>query len=388
MSYPGAYLRWKQLLQGPNSGRGPGGRQMDLFSGSREQCLIPLKLPDILLTVYTMTEQILNLTLEIIHLLTGEDYMVVKKYSECVTTSSDPYASQEWTKTPTSMMVPPPISLTHHRDKEQKILENVNKIIQMLTGEVSVRSQDITVHFSMEEWEYLEGHKDQYEDFMMENHQPLNPQDIHLKLQHDNRLPHSELGCLSDGEHFISPSLPSSDPTTLTKLLTQSQIAKENPCPEDNSRCISCQVIYKEKPFSCPECGKRFKLKRHAIHHLKSHSAEKRHSCTECDKHFAHKSNLVIHQRLHTGEKPYLCPECGKCFTSNSKLVRHKRMHTGERPYSCPECEKCFSYRSHVVLHQRIHTGEKPFQCLECGKCFLSNSKLVRHQKTHARKKR
>ncbi|XP_040287561.1 gastrula zinc finger protein XlCGF66.1-like isoform X2 [Bufo bufo] len=92
-----------------------------------------------------MAERILDLTLEILFLLTGEDYSTVKKTSS---------------------------NLIHEKNNE-KILEVVHKMMELLTGEVPIRCQDVAVYFSMEEWEYLEGHKGLYKEVKMEEDQPL-----------------------------------------------------------------------------------------------------------------------------------------------------------------------------------------------------------------------
>ncbi|XP_063290508.1 oocyte zinc finger protein XlCOF22-like [Pelobates fuscus] len=122
-----------------------------------------------------ITERILDLTLEIIYLLTGENYS--KRPGECDSHNSSHHVQQVSFKTQSPSKVLPPHSLMHKRKNDKKILELTNQIIQMLTGEVPIRCEDVTVYFSMEEWEYLEGHmdryKDRYKDVVMETYQPF-----------------------------------------------------------------------------------------------------------------------------------------------------------------------------------------------------------------------
>ncbi|XP_075071072.1 uncharacterized protein LOC142160072 isoform X18 [Mixophyes fleayi] len=120
-----------------------------------------------------VTGKILNLTLEIIYLLTGQDCIFVRNSGEHLTLGSFPCVSGGLSRTQSPMTEFPPHSLIQERDNDQKILELTNKIIQLLTGEVPIRCEDVTVYFSMEEWEYLEGHKDLYKDVKRENHQTL-----------------------------------------------------------------------------------------------------------------------------------------------------------------------------------------------------------------------
>ncbi|XP_077110294.1 gastrula zinc finger protein XlCGF66.1-like [Ranitomeya variabilis] len=103
-----------------------------------------------------MAERILHLTLEILFRLTGEDYTVVRKTSS--ERCQDP-VSEGWGR-PLSPITGPPPHLIHEDINDQKILELTYKMIELLTGEVPIRCQDVAVYFSMEEWEYLEGHKD------------------------------------------------------------------------------------------------------------------------------------------------------------------------------------------------------------------------------------
>ncbi|XP_077322225.1 gastrula zinc finger protein XlCGF66.1-like [Lithobates pipiens] len=113
------------------------------------------------------TERILDFTLEIIYLLTGEDYKVVNKIS------GKPLTPNSFLHETSPIIVSPPHCRTAKVTSAKKILEVTNKITDLLTGEVPIRCQDVTVYFSMEEWEYLEGHKDLYKDVMMDNQPPL-----------------------------------------------------------------------------------------------------------------------------------------------------------------------------------------------------------------------
>ncbi|XP_073417172.1 uncharacterized protein [Dendrobates tinctorius] len=378
-----------------------------------------------------MADMILHLTLEILFQLTGEDYTVVKKtYSE---RCQDPVS--EGRGRPLSPITgPPPHPLIHEDINDQKILELTYKMIELLTGEVPIRCQDVTVYFSMEEWEYLEGHKDLYKDVMVEVPQPLTSPVLSSERTTPERCPRPLLpqDCKQEDpnvpQDHQGKDLPHIN-TTETYMSGDEQCKEEIPTDNSTDDCTrnsEGHVIYSEftddnhssTSDTCeehviftatPHAHLRKNLSPHpfqkvlssassktniqnkscgnAVKNEMAYVGEKSFSCSECGKYCSSKSSLATHQRSHTGEKLYSCSECGKCFAYKSHFVKHQRVHTGEKSFSCPECGKCFKWQTNLVTHQRIHTGDKQFSSSEFGQNYSEKSILMKHQRSHTGEK-
>ncbi|XP_073516929.1 uncharacterized protein [Phyllobates terribilis] len=378
-----------------------------------------------------MAERIFHLTLEILFRLTGEDYTVVKKTSS--ERCQDP-VSEGWGRPLSPITGPPPHPLIHEDINGQKILELTYKMIELLTGEVPIRCQNVAVYFSMEEWEYLEGHKDLYKDVMMEVPQPLTSPDLSSKRTTPERCPRSLLpqDCKQE-----DPNVPQDHQgKDLTHInTTETYVRGDERCkegiptydyPDDCTRRSEGQLtssIFKSDDLEIPQdtievnaitpdipsslhskdlssdplkqvlssdslpTTKENQSHKISIKNQTAPKAKKPFSCSEYGNSFPLQKFFLKNQDIHTAENIFYCSKCGKCFNQKSKLVRHQRTHTGEMPFSCSECGKCFKWKSDVVIHQRTHTGEKPFSCSECGKCFSWKSHLRNHQKTHTGEK-
>ncbi|XP_075114475.1 uncharacterized protein LOC142183329 isoform X1 [Leptodactylus fuscus] len=380
------------------------------------------------------TEEIVRLALKIICLLTGEDYMVVKKTSgKLVSPSRPPHVSGGWSQSQKSVAESPPHSLIQERNGE-KILDLTNKIIELLTGEVPIRCQDVTVYFSMEEWEYIEGHKDLYKDIMMEDHQTLKspdgsnientpescpgplctqicpeeyPDEDQQAEEEDNvkaEVAEREEACLMDGQQCPEEGLPidmgtygdgHTSGTILKEQLVWSpdSVIDQNITDQDSSgKNFTTQDLSPDPDKEDPTSKTSNDTEASDI--LAQSLITKNLSSAVCpgdlpsipSNHLERsdeRTHLYTENTDHKGGKRFSCPVCGKGFTQKSNLIVHQRIHTREKPFSCLDCGKCFSHKSNLVQHRRIHTGQRPHACPECGKNFIKKSDLAKHQRTH-----
>ncbi|KAM3926446.1 uncharacterized protein RB166_009320 isoform 2-T2 [Leptodactylus fuscus] len=381
--------------------------------------------------------KISNHTLELIYLLIGEDYIVVKKYNDNTTDSSTSTVSED-----------DPNLVICEKNKAKKVLVLANKIIKILTDQMPIKYEDIEVYSTMEE--YLKGYKEFLKDVVLDNDQSQHGPGGKLKIKNSLDEPNTESTEVDTIEEGTSIR-----PDLNADLRTQAKVSKRKSKPvrllyteftHRKEKTVSFntskkQEISYEPSFTNDSEQTDSKVQKYddvnltssndsfdntSINGLSDPSSHeckptadvlkaivkeedigafsedseigpaefsmnpthaKPYVCGLCGKNFTKKSHLVTHRRVHTGEKPYACHDCGKRFTSNSTLVDHQRIHRGEKPFVCTDCGKSFTKNSNLIDHQRTHTGEKPFACTTCGKSFARSSNLVEHQKIHTGEK-
>ncbi|XP_073404871.1 uncharacterized protein [Dendrobates tinctorius] len=367
------------------------------------------------------TEQILDLTLEIIYLLTGEDYIIVKKSDKCETSSSDHPASRQWSKIRSAIWGP---SLIHEKSNEQKIIEITSKILQKLTEE------DISVHRAMEEWEYMEGHKDQCKDVMMEVPRPLTPPEassnspspescpgplypqegprenpnVPRDRQIDDLIIVKVEEMEGDEEYYRSDDLKREEETLTNVSVDAAPSRSYNPtssgCEAEpngtqsinelqNMTMNISSMIHSGDPLSVHNTLIQPSSDPSQAPHLIPGGENQMYDpnnkgpypCPVCEKLFNIRSNLFHHIKIHP-VKP-ICAMCGKCFKRKTDLIRHQKTHKGEKPFLCSECGNLFTVKADLLP---LITEEQPFPRPICGKCFFQKSDLAAHQNQAAQK--
>ncbi|KAM9325082.1 uncharacterized protein PAF06_001216 [Gastrophryne carolinensis] len=391
-----------------------------------------------------VTERILKLTLEIIYLLTGEDYTVVKKSKDGNSDTKFPSGSEGL-----CLSQPPSCSVISRRRNGKKILEVTTKIIELINEEEEEsHDSDAPEHLEDSDYSPIEvkavsaASDDELDDLEEEDFQTFYISEDRRTVMGDNKL--LVVTCRVCGELFAAKSPESSEPLKCLKCSILEPTPEKNKTrsreellrspknsnigtetlvidyhvigkkvvyeghPEDRGhkplpgeKVLICEVCGRffaqqgaldihrrihtgEKPFICMKCGKGFRSKGNLVSHQTVHTDDKQFQCPICEKFFKRSLGLIEHMRLHTGEKPFTCHDCGKCFSQRSAFSTHQKIHADGKVFTCFDCGRCFKTKADLRTHELVHLGDKPFQCTECGEGFTRRANLLRHQRSHS----
>ncbi|XP_063807133.1 zinc finger protein 436-like isoform X2 [Pseudophryne corroboree] len=373
-------------------------------------------------------DKLLSLTMEIICLLTREDFIVVRKSGDQVTDINGPPVSDRSSGTQSPNPEAPPHAPTEERSRDRNI---------QAPTEVPGKCKDVDVSFSVTEWDYSDGYKDvvmdppQLRDSVGECSSRSPPGRCETPLYSGDYIKEENRILIEDyqaepGHGVYHPQCkeeePVPDPTSSGGCSSRTPADPcETPlyspgCIEEENRTVTQE--YQDEPG-------------HVIYHrqckeeavpaeISPGGCNPTHPADPCDTPLytpgcMGEENRMISQDYQAVPGDGMCyqqckeedvpaeirsgTEAGveldagdhrglQEFLPESSAGPHASSHYPEKTHQCSDCQQCFPNHSELIAHQeKTHNASKLYRCSVCGVYFGSKLALTAHQRCHTKDK-
>ncbi|XP_063807165.1 oocyte zinc finger protein XlCOF7.1-like isoform X2 [Pseudophryne corroboree] len=376
-------------------------------------------------------DKLLSLTMEIICLLTREDFIVVRKSGDQVTDISGAPVSDRSSGTQSPNTEAPPHAPTGERNRDRNI-QAPTEVYPRETGKVPGKCKDVEVSFSVTEWDCSGGHNDvvmdppQLRDSVGECSSRSPPGRCETPLYSGDYIKEENRIVIEDyqdepGHGVYHPQCkeeePVPDPTSSGGCSSRTPADPcETPlyspgCIEEENRTVTQE--YQDEPG-------------HVIYHrqckeeavpaeISPGGCNPTHPADPCDTPLytpgcMGEENRMISQDYQAVPGDGMCyqqckeeaipaeirsgTEAGveldagdhrglQEFLPESSAGPHASSHYPEKTHQCSECQQCFPNHSALVTHQQTHSASNLYRCSVCGVFFSSILALSTHQRCH-----
>ncbi|XP_018090908.1 zinc finger protein 615 isoform X2 [Xenopus laevis] len=285
---------------------------------------------------------------------------------------------------------------------------------------VPIKSGDVAVFFSREEWKYIEQHKENYQDML-----PDEPPFSKFRIPESSGLDDSKDGMLIT-EDGLYTSLPVDDapasPTEHIKEEIEEIRISDKGFQETKSECMDYpadEVKEETEAFSIkdrhleqnldyssddffPEDRKRAYKQALSDEHAKAHCLMSEENSNENDTN--NKKNPCVNaspannvgegdgkednrsdQDLEEGGVwPRQCKVCSIWFPNYFQLSLHLKTHAVKKLLKCPTCQKGYRYQSQLITHQKTHRiKQRVYTCPVCYVQYAQKCQFAAHMRIH-----